>query len=451
MAQRTEAICDGKTIGIESIFTVINGKQINIPDKLNWLREKSRHNELFCPCGCGANLILVAGDKNLREQHFRIKDSETELECTAVTEGKTSIESKIVLKCWLDDKLATGDVDTRVPINAVDNTDRKYEFSFLSMNKKIAVSYFRDRANITDEKLDVLDMNSQDIKLIYITDIMNGGVEGQFPEWLMKIQGRQGFCLLLSIDGVDYEKARLEAVLYDQDIDGLWCEIPVTDGMLSEYDFDEYNNLILRGELLDSMYDRAWYEFRKKQDREHDRRIRQQEEAEAERQRRQEEAEAERKRKQEEQQRLKEEYERKQREYQEEQKRLREAAEAEKLKAAEEFARNMAAGFEQQETQIKDENGVRWIKCEFCGKIAPVKEFSSYGGPNHINLGTCVECSRNNPEAAVEITIPQRTKQRYDPNICPECGSRLIERNGRNGRFMGCSGYPRCRYTRSIR
>jgi DNA-directed RNA polymerase subunit RPC12/RpoP len=221
--------------------------------------------------------------------------------------------------------------------------------------------------------------------------------------------------------------------------------------MLSEYDFDEDNNLILCGESLDSMYERAWYEFRKKQDIEHERRVKQQEEAEAERKRRQEEAEAERKRKQEEQQRLKEEYERKQREYQEEQKRLKEAAEAEKRKAAEEFARNMAAGFEQQETQIKDENGVRWIKCEFCGKIAPVKEFSSYGGANHINLGTCIECSRNNPAAAVEIKIPQRTKQRYDSNICPECGSRLIERNGRNGRFMGCSGYPRCRYTRSIR
>ena len=207
----------------------------------------------------------------------------------------------------------------------------------------------------------------------------------------------------------------------------------------------------MRGESLDSMYDRAWYEFQKKQDLEHERRVKQQEEAEAERKRRQEEAETERKRQQEEQRRLKEEYERKQREYQEEQQRLREAAEAEKRKAAEEFARNMAAGFEQQETQITDENGVRWIKCEFCGKIAPVKEFSSYGGPNHINLGTCMECSRNNPAAVVEITIPQRNKRRYDPNTCPECGSRLIERNGRSGRFMGCSGYPRCRYTRSIR
>ena len=51
MAQRTVALCDGKFIGIESIYTVIDGKQINIPDKLEQLRAKSRNNELFCPCG----------------------------------------------------------------------------------------------------------------------------------------------------------------------------------------------------------------------------------------------------------------------------------------------------------------------------------------------------------------------------------------------------------------
>ena len=33
MAQRIVALCDGKFIGIESIYTVIDGKQINIPDK----------------------------------------------------------------------------------------------------------------------------------------------------------------------------------------------------------------------------------------------------------------------------------------------------------------------------------------------------------------------------------------------------------------------------------
>lgn len=34
MAQRTVALCDGKFIGIESIYTVVDEKQINIPDKL---------------------------------------------------------------------------------------------------------------------------------------------------------------------------------------------------------------------------------------------------------------------------------------------------------------------------------------------------------------------------------------------------------------------------------
>ena len=49
MAQRTVALCDGKYIGIESIYTVIDGMQINIPDKLAALRKRSRRNELFCP------------------------------------------------------------------------------------------------------------------------------------------------------------------------------------------------------------------------------------------------------------------------------------------------------------------------------------------------------------------------------------------------------------------
>ena len=88
MAQRTVALCDGKYIGIETIYTVINGRQINIPEKLKELRAKSQRNELFCPCGCGTNLILVAGDKNLREQHFREKSGTGTYECNMPTEGK---------------------------------------------------------------------------------------------------------------------------------------------------------------------------------------------------------------------------------------------------------------------------------------------------------------------------------------------------------------------------
>ncbi|MGC9319575.1 MAG: topoisomerase DNA-binding C4 zinc finger domain-containing protein, partial [Armatimonadota bacterium] len=31
---------------------------------------------------------------------------------------------------------------------------------------------------------------------------------------------------------------------------------------------------------------------------------------------------------------------------------------------------------------------------------------------------------------------------------CPECGGTLIRREGRRGKFLGCSNFPKCRYTR---
>ena len=93
MAFRTVCICDDKQIGIESIYTFVDGKQINIPGKVEDLRKLGRERKLFCPCGCGNNLILVAGDKNLREQHFRILSTEGAKECTANDEGLLSIQA----------------------------------------------------------------------------------------------------------------------------------------------------------------------------------------------------------------------------------------------------------------------------------------------------------------------------------------------------------------------
>lgn len=31
--------------------------------------------------------------------------------------------------------------------------------------------------------------------------------------------------------------------------------------------------------------------------------------------------------------------------------------------------------------------------------------------------------------------------------VCPQCGEKLVERNGKFGQFLGCSGFPKCRYT----
>lgn len=33
---------------------------------------------------------------------------------------------------------------------------------------------------------------------------------------------------------------------------------------------------------------------------------------------------------------------------------------------------------------------------------------------------------------------------------CPDCGRRLVERQGKYGPFLGCTGYPSCRHTQHI-
>lgn len=364
MAFRTVCLCDGKYIGIETIFTVIDGKQINIPDKLSELRAKSRNNELFCPCGCGANLILVAGDKNLREQHFRLKDGCYENECHVVTEGKVSVDSKIVLKCWLDENLKTGNVETRVPIKLVGSTDRKYEFSFLSRSQRIAVSYCCERANLSDEKFEILRANSDGIRIIYIVDIMNSGGDGQYPEALMKIQKRQGYCLLLDVKDASYSEAMMCATFYAQNHKGLWQEVQLAHGCLSDFSISEDGGILYKEKSLLELLEEQSEAFLKSVQEEKERCEKRQKEL-------QQAAEEDQK------------------------KRQREEAESpdEKKRRYEELKRNMDLAFSQQQVQIGDLAGNRWIQCEICGRRAKATEFMSYGGINHVNLGICKRCS----------------------------------------------------------
>ncbi len=441
MAQRTVCLCEGKYIGIESIFTVVNGKQINIPEKVEALREKSRQNLLTCSCGCGSILTLVAGDRNLREQHFRLKDGEHEKECHLVTEGKCSVDSKIVLKCWLDDKLEHADIESRVPIFAVTDCNRKYEYTFLSREKSIAISYSHERANLSDEKFDILESNGKNINIIYIVDESNSSDLGQYPESLMKIQSRQGYCLYLSIEDIDYYKAELEAVFFEQDIDGFWREISVAKGSLSKFNISEDGKLSIDGDFINILLETAKEKFHNEIEEIARRREQEKEEKERREIERNEEIE-----------RQKEEAER-QREELAEKKRLEtERIERERKEKEDAFKKELANNFENQDSIIRDPDGNRWIKCEFCGKIAKEEEFSSYGGAGRVNLGTCYDCSKNNPAVHEKLKhITEKKKTTYNPNVCPECGGYLKEKNGQYGPFIGCSNYPRCRYTRSKR
>ncbi|MBR2827953.1 MAG: NERD domain-containing protein [Bacilli bacterium] len=44
-------------------------------------------------------------------------------------------------------------------------------------------------------------------------------------------------------------------------------------------------------------------------------------------------------------------------------------------------------------------------------------------------------------------TVKERKKE-MNNNKCPKCGGKLVSRNGKYGEFIGCSNYPKCKFTR---
>lgn len=204
----------------------------------------------------------------------------------------------------------------------------------------------------------------------------------------MKVQAKQKYCLLLSVVDADYNTAEMRAAFYDQDIDGLWQEVVFAEGLLKEYRIDRQGSIFFKGKMLSFLLEDAIRQFQNNIDVERRRRdelIKQQQE---ERQRR---LKEQRKRQDEiaEKQRIAAEEAAKERAQREEKRRIEAEKTLEERRRIEgEFRKNLESGLEQQETPVRDSDGNRWVRCEFCGKIATDAAFSSYGGAGHVNLGT---------------------------------------------------------------
>lgn len=41
-------------------------------------------------------------------------------------------------------------------------------------------------------------------------------------------------------------------------------------------------------------------------------------------------------------------------------------------------------------------------------------------------------------------------ESKIEQNICPKCGGKLVARSGKYGEFIGCSNYPKCRFTKDV-
>lgn len=465
MAKRTVCLCDGQFVGIESIFTVVDGKQINIPQKIEALRKKSREGKLLCACGCGCRLTLVAGDRNLREQHFRLYDGEYEKDCEYKGEGMHSACSKIILKCWLDDKLPKSHIDMRVQMSHVSNTDRKFEVSFLIPEKMIAINYWYSRENILDEKISALSGSLSGIQLYYITDYSNRKTNGQYPELMIKVQNKQGVCLFLKPMikknyATDYFESKLTVSYYVQE-NGFWNLWDIVEDKLSAFTIDTTGNILYSGRTL-AVLKEEHVEAKKREAEERMKAFHAKIEAE---QRAREAAEKEKKAQEE--ARL--------REHAEQQAARKRELEAERIaakeaeiaaqKECEKFTADLATFFDIDCVELCiDPQGVRWLKCEYCGKIDEISHFNSYSGNS--NFGICAVCSRKElpflppfrPQKQdsptrqhTEPSEPSRTIERSNASkACPKCGGELVKRNGRYGPFLGCRNYPSCRYTEAL-
>ena len=77
--------------------------------------------------------------------------------------------------------------------------------------------------------------------------------------------------------------------------------------------------------------------------------------------------------------------------------------------------------------------------------VAEYYEISTDGA--HRALNDC----RMNQLVYEGLCADMKTGSFAKPRECPKCGQYLVKRKGKYGEFLGCSGYPGCRYTEDIK
>lgn len=73
------------------------------------------------------------------------------------------------------------------------------------------------------------------------------------------------------------------------------------------------------------------------------------------------------------------------------------------------------------------------------GEKEMVPVLRTFYGPFHANV-----------ETKTQTLTKRELTTKATGLTCPECGKPLVERLGRRGRFIGCTGYPDCKYTQPV-
>lgn len=73
---------------------------------------------------------------------------------------------------------------------------------------------------------------------------------------------------------------------------------------------------------------------------------------------------------------------------------------------------------------------------------------------DHADWKTVIDAFYRGFDPLLEKALKSDDNYRIEDEVldekCPECGHNLIIKNGRNGKFIGCSGFPVCKYIRPI-
>lgn len=264
---RSYCLYKGNYLDIADMYDVIDGKQINIPEKLKYYRQLSdTHSDLTCPCGCGEVVVLVAG--SVRRQHFRLLKKFANTNCEYQEESDLSVKSKIVLKCWLSKNLPEieNEVSYRVPINELTDNNRRYEMTLYTKDYNFGIVYYRLSSNIEDEKIK-LQNEYLETKILYVSSAENEFTDDQYPEHLMMIQERQGYCFFLNVDSnMVYEEVEAKVCVYMKNYKGYWKNVVVCEGFLNQYEIDHEGVISFHGNRITDLVRQTMDEYQKIQD-----------------------------------------------------------------------------------------------------------------------------------------------------------------------------------------
>ncbi len=96
---------------------------------------------------------------------------------------------------------------------------------------------------------------------------------------------------------------------------------------------------------------------------------------------------------------------------------------------------------------IKGEEKPTDLVCEKCGSQMVVKWGRNGRFIACSNYPDCKNTSNFVEEANGDIN---KVKEEVTDSICEKCGKNMVLKEGRFGRFLGCSGYPECKNTQAI-